>query len=184
MLCVYNLGLSFTDVEILDGCCISQPAKVSWMERSFCKWGFFCFLFCHGQMINNWINCARGWASCITQAHLGFRLGQSHLEEKNQTQKANRKLCTAWIISPNSLSSMSRGQFITVLSNSGLKKGCLKYNFLLGADSYKDSVNVPLCVKLLSSGCQTRNMSQAVADFAGMWLHRQNNVICKVTVTH
>lgn len=86
---------------------------------------------------------------------LGSGWGKVIWEKKNQAKKANRKLCTAWIISPNSLSSMSRGQFITVLSNSGLKKGCLKYNLLFGTDSYKDSVNVPLCVKLLSSGWQS-----------------------------
>lgn len=114
---------------------------------------------------------------------LGSGWGKVIWKKKNQAQKANRKLCTAWIISPNSLSSMSRRQFISVLRNSGLKKGCLKYNFLFGADSYKDSVNVPLCVKLLSSGCQSRKMSQPVADVAGTWLHRHNNFICKVTGT-
>lgn len=49
--CAYNLSFSFPSVEILDVCCISQPAKVPRTERDLsCKSGG---VFCHAQMINN-----------------------------------------------------------------------------------------------------------------------------------
>lgn len=70
----------------------SQQRSHGWRGLSVSGVFFFVlFSFCHGQMINNWINCARGWASCITQAHLGFRLGQSHLEEKKSGTKGRQK---------------------------------------------------------------------------------------------
>lgn len=65
----------------------SQQRSCGWRDLSVSRGFFVGFLFCHGQMINSWINCARGWASCITQADLGFRLGQSHLEEKKSGKK-------------------------------------------------------------------------------------------------